>query len=141
MPVDFPGSAGEDRLQHVSWDEWFEKFDGEGSRGLDVLEAGEPLTARRVAVVVITRDRVHELLHTLARLEQLPERPPARPRSRRRRAHDRRARDPELPGPRVLGFVACGAVVRRSPFLAAGGFSSKLGIGGRRSCSRRLDVP
>jgi GT2 family glycosyltransferase len=31
-------------------------------------------------------------------------------------------RDPDLPGPHVLGFVACGAVVRRSAFLAAGGF-------------------
>jgi GT2 family glycosyltransferase len=28
-----------------------------------------------------------------------------------------------LPGPPVLGFVACAAVVRRDPFLAAGGFS------------------
>jgi GT2 family glycosyltransferase len=27
-----------------------------------------------------------------------------------------------LPGPSVLGFVACGAVVRRDAFLAAGGF-------------------
>lgn len=31
-----------------------------------------------------------------------------------------------LPGPRVLGFVACGAVVRRSAFLAVGGFSDLL---------------
>lgn len=28
----------------------------------------------------------------------------------------------QLPGPRVLGFVACAAVVRREPFLAVGGF-------------------
>ena len=35
-----------------------------------------------------------------------------------------------LPGPPVLGFVACGSVVRRSPFLAAGGFHPRLGIGG-----------
>jgi GT2 family glycosyltransferase len=33
-------------------------------------------------------------------------------------------------GPRVLGFVACGAVVRRSAFLSAGGFSERAGIGG-----------
>lgn len=39
-------------------------------------------------------------------------------------------RDRELPGPRVLGFVACGAVVRRSAFLAVGGFERRLGIGG-----------
>ena len=31
-----------------------------------------------------------------------------------------------LPGPRVLGFVACGAVVRRSAFLAVGGFHRRL---------------
>lgn len=29
----------------------------------------------------------------------------------------------DLPGPAVLGFVACGAVVRRHAYLAAGGFS------------------
>ncbi|HET6775648.1 MAG TPA: glycosyltransferase [Acidimicrobiales bacterium] len=29
---------------------------------------------------------------------------------------------PDLPGPSVLGFLACGAVVRRTAFLAAGGF-------------------
>ena len=31
-------------------------------------------------------------------------------------------REPDLPGPSVLGFLACGAVVRREAFLAAGGF-------------------
>jgi GT2 family glycosyltransferase len=31
-------------------------------------------------------------------------------------------RDPSLPGPFVLGFLACGAVVRCSAFLAVGGF-------------------
>jgi GT2 family glycosyltransferase len=31
-----------------------------------------------------------------------------------------------LPGPRVLGFVACGAVVRRGAYLEAGGFDSRL---------------
>jgi GT2 family glycosyltransferase len=38
--------------------------------------------------------------------------------------------DPGLPGRRVLGFVACGAVVRRSAFLEAGGFHRRLGVGG-----------
>jgi hypothetical protein len=37
---------------------------------------------------------------------------------------------PGLPGPAVLGFVACGAVVRRGPFLAVGGFHPRLGVGG-----------
>jgi hypothetical protein len=27
LRVDFPGGAGEDQLEHVSWDEWFEIFD------------------------------------------------------------------------------------------------------------------
>jgi GT2 family glycosyltransferase len=31
-------------------------------------------------------------------------------------------REPDLPGPSVLGFLACGAVVRREAYLAAGGF-------------------
>jgi GT2 family glycosyltransferase len=31
-------------------------------------------------------------------------------------------READLPGPSVLGFLACGAVVRRDAFLAAGGF-------------------
>jgi len=36
----------------------------------------------------------------------------------------------DLPGPRVLGFVACGAIVRRAPYLAVGGFDPRLRIGG-----------
>jgi GT2 family glycosyltransferase len=37
-------------------------------------------------------------------------------------AHSPLPRAVDLPGPPVLGFVACGAVVRRSAFLEAGGF-------------------
>jgi hypothetical protein len=29
LRIDFPGGAGEDELEHVSWDEWFEIFDRE----------------------------------------------------------------------------------------------------------------
>jgi len=38
----------------------------------------------------------------------------------------------EVPGvgPRVLGFVACGAVVRRDAYLAVGGFHPRYGVGG-----------
>jgi GT2 family glycosyltransferase len=179
----------------------------------------QPTRAARVAVVIITRDRARELLHTLARLARLAERPHvvvvdqgpghrAVAAVRRRfptvqvieldddhgaagrnvgvRAVDlpyvafcdddswwapgalaRAARlldehpelgliagrvlvgddeqlepacaemaaspldgDPALPGRRVLGFVACGAVVRRAAFLAAGGFTRRLGVGG-----------
>jgi hypothetical protein len=27
LRIDFPGGAGEDDLEHISWDEWFQKFD------------------------------------------------------------------------------------------------------------------
>ena len=30
LRIDFPGGAGEDDLEHVSWETWFEKFDDEG---------------------------------------------------------------------------------------------------------------
>jgi GT2 family glycosyltransferase len=36
----------------------------------------------------------------------------------------------DLPGPAVLGFIACGAVVRREAFLQVGGFDVRLGVGG-----------
>ncbi|NAZ82252.1 glycosyltransferase [Kineococcus sp. R8] len=36
----------------------------------------------------------------------------------------------DLPGPDVLGFVACGTVVRREPFLAVGGFDDVVHFGG-----------
>jgi GT2 family glycosyltransferase len=35
-----------------------------------------------------------------------------------------------VPGPPVLGFVACGAVVRRNAYLEVGGFSRRFGVGG-----------
>jgi GT2 family glycosyltransferase len=39
-------------------------------------------------------------------------------------------RDPGLPGPPVLGFVACGAVLRRAALLDVGGFHPRFGTGG-----------
>lgn len=36
----------------------------------------------------------------------------------------------DLPGPSILGFLACGAVVRRAAFLEVGGFEGRFGIGG-----------
>jgi GT2 family glycosyltransferase len=41
--------------------------------------------------------------------------------------------DGEPPGPRVLGFVACGSAVRREAFLAVGGYRHGLGVGGEES--------
>jgi GT2 family glycosyltransferase len=174
--------------------------------------------ADRVTVVIVTRDRRDELLHTLARLARLPERPPVvvvddgstdgTP-AEVRRAHPRvlvvepggglgaaartagvlaartpyvafcdddswwapgalaRAAQlldehadvgllaarvllpggrpdptcaamaasplaslPGLPGRRVLGFIACGAVLRRDAYLSTGGFDPRWGVGG-----------
>jgi N-acetylglucosaminyl-diphospho-decaprenol L-rhamnosyltransferase len=45
-------------------------------------------------------------------------------------AHSPLPSAPDLPGPPVLGFVACGAVVRRAAFLEVGGFDVRLGVGG-----------
>jgi GT2 family glycosyltransferase len=39
----------------------------------------------------------------------------------------------DLPGPPVLGFIACGAVVRRDAFLEVGGFDEHLGVGGEET--------
>jgi N-acetylglucosaminyl-diphospho-decaprenol L-rhamnosyltransferase len=36
----------------------------------------------------------------------------------------------DVPGVAVLGFVACGAVVRRTAFLQVGGFDARYGVGG-----------
>ncbi|HEX2126207.1 MAG TPA: glycosyltransferase family 2 protein [Thermoleophilaceae bacterium] len=38
-----------------------------------------------------------------------------------------------LPGPAVLGFVACGVVFRRAAFLHAGGFHPRLELGGEET--------
>jgi GT2 family glycosyltransferase len=182
------------------------------------MSAVSPSHERRIAVVIITRDRVRELLHTLARICELPERPQvvvvdhgsrdgtaaavtkrfadvevieldgdrgAAGRTVGARhadaqfiafcdddswwapgalargaallaAHPKlavvagrvlvgrdRVLDPvcaemaasplrggaELPGRPVLGFVACGAIVRRSAYLEAGGFDPRFGVG------------
>jgi glutathione synthase/RimK-type ligase-like ATP-grasp enzyme len=29
LRIDFPGGTGEDQLEHISWDEWFDKFEQE----------------------------------------------------------------------------------------------------------------
>jgi|SRR3954470_6732320 len=38
--------------------------------------------------------------------------------------------DPDLPGPKILGFLACASVVRRRAYLQVGGFHRKFGVGG-----------
>ena len=29
LRIDFPGGAGPDELEHISWEQWFEKFEAE----------------------------------------------------------------------------------------------------------------
>jgi GT2 family glycosyltransferase len=41
--------------------------------------------------------------------------------------------EPGDPGPTVLGFIACGAVVERAAFLAVGGFDARFGVGGEEA--------
>lgn len=38
-----------------------------------------------------------------------------------------------LPGPAVLGFLCCGAIVRREAYLQAGGFHRRFGVGGEET--------
>jgi GT2 family glycosyltransferase len=40
---------------------------------------------------------------------------------------------PGIPGIPILGFVACGAIVRRDAFLASGGFDPRFGTGGEEA--------
>jgi GT2 family glycosyltransferase len=42
-------------------------------------------------------------------------------------------RDRDAPGPEVLGFLACGAVVRREAYLSARGFHPRFGVGGEEA--------
>lgn len=48
-------------------------------------------------------------------------------------AGDGAAGGPDVPGVPVLGFVACGAVVRREALLAVGGFHPRYGVGGEEA--------
>lgn len=40
---------------------------------------------------------------------------------------------PELPGPAVLGFLCCAAIVRREAYLQVGGFHRRFGVGGEET--------
>jgi GT2 family glycosyltransferase len=44
--------------------------------------------------------------------------------------HSTLPRAPDLPGPSILGFIACGAIVQREAFLRAGGFHPRFEVGG-----------
>jgi GT2 family glycosyltransferase len=79
--------------------------------------------------------RAAELLERHPRLAVLAARVLVGPDQRLDPVCDQMAHSPlppaaDLPGPSVLGFIACGAVVRRAAFLEAGGFDVRLGVGG-----------
>jgi hypothetical protein len=44
LRLDFPGYTGEDKLEHIEWNEWFEKFD---ERGLSLLYQEETAAGER----------------------------------------------------------------------------------------------
>src|ERR687897_613123 len=95
-----------------------------------------PASPNRVAVVIATRNRGTELVGTLTRLRALDEQPPivvvdnGSTDGTAEMAHSPLPSADDLPGPSVLGFIACGAVVRRAAFLEVGGFDVRLGVGG-----------
>ncbi|WP_198168192.1 glycosyltransferase family 2 protein [Herbidospora yilanensis] len=72
------------------------------ARGADLMDASPRLAVLAARVLVGAGEVVDPVCAEMAR-SPLP-------------------RAPDLPGPSVLGFLACGAVVRRNAFLAAGGF-------------------
>ena len=44
LRLDFPGYTGEDKLEHIDWDDWFRKFD---ERGLALLYQEETADGER----------------------------------------------------------------------------------------------
>jgi hypothetical protein len=46
LRIDFPGGAGEESLEQIDWDEWFEKFDENGLAAVlqERKDDGEPST-------------------------------------------------------------------------------------------------
>jgi GT2 family glycosyltransferase len=89
-------------------DSWW--ADGALARAADVLDAYPRLAVLAARVLVGPDERVDPTCLEMAASPLRPERP--------------------LPGPPVLGFIACGVVVRRSAYLAVGGFERRFGIGG-----------
>ncbi|MBN6054011.1 glycosyltransferase [Nonomuraea sp. RK-328] len=72
------------------------------ARAADVLDAHPRLAVLAARILVGPQERLDAVCEEMARSPL--------------------GREPDLPGPSVLGFLACGAVVRRDAFLEAGGF-------------------
>jgi N-acetylglucosaminyl-diphospho-decaprenol L-rhamnosyltransferase len=83
------------------------------ARAADVLDAYPRLGLLAARILVGPEERVDPVCEAMAR-SPLPTRPGAA-------------------GPAVLGFVACGAVVRREAYEDAGGFDARYGIGGEET--------
>jgi len=79
-------------------------------RAAEVLDRHPRLAVLAARVLVGPEDRLDPVCHQMAHSPL----PPA----------------DDLPGPSVLGFIACGSVVRRAAFLDVGGFDVRLGVGG-----------
>lgn len=56
LRIDFPGGADGESLEHISWDEWFEKFERQGLAAIlqERKSDGEPSTFIRL----VSRDNV-----------------------------------------------------------------------------------
>jgi GT2 family glycosyltransferase len=80
------------------------------SRAVDLLERHPRLAVLAAKVLVGPEERLDPVCDEMA--------------------HSPLPSAPDLPGPPVLGFIACGAVVRRAAFLEVGGFDVRLGVGG-----------
>lgn len=89
-------------------DSWWEP--GSLSAAVRLLDA-HPRVALLAAKVLVGPDRVPDPVCKAMAASPLP-------------------RPPDLPGPPVLGFIACGAVVRVAAYQAVGGFDELMGVGG-----------
>ncbi|NUW34419.1 glycosyltransferase [Nonomuraea sp. SMC257] len=92
--------AGTPYVAFADDDSWWAP--GALARAADVLDAHPRLAVLAARVLVGPQERLDPVCEEMARSPL--------------------GREPDLPGPSVLGFLACGAVVRGDAFLEAGGF-------------------
>jgi hypothetical protein len=61
LRLDFPGFTGEDSLEHITWDEWFEKFD---ERHLALLFQEETASGQKSNFnKIVSRETAQEVEH------------------------------------------------------------------------------
>ncbi len=100
--------AGTRYIAFCDDDTWWEP--GSLERAVDLLEQHSDVALLAARVMVEPHGRVDPVCDLMSRSPLAPR--------------------PDLPGPRVRGFLACSAVVRRDAFLAAGGFEPRFVVGG-----------